>query len=145
MAFGAKKDTGNARNVNTSDQSILANDVVIKGEVLCEGLLRIEGKVEGAIKGNGEITVAENADLKADIEGRKVIILGKVEGNIKATNSVELVSTAKVFGDITTDKISIEEGAVFTGKCVTKAPEKPKFEEPSTAQSKKDSKNSAAK
>ncbi len=131
MAFGAKKETA-ARNVNTSDQSILAKDVVIKGEVFCTGLLRVEGKIEGAIKGSGEITVAENADLKADIEGRKVIILGKVEGNIKATDSVELVSTAKVFGDITTDKISIEEGAVFTGKCVTKAPEKPKFEEPSS-------------
>jgi cytoskeletal protein CcmA (bactofilin family) len=143
MAFGTKKET-TARNVNTSDQSILAKDVVVKGEVFCTGLLRVEGKIEGSIKGSGEITVAESADLKADIEGRKVIILGKVEGNIKASESVELVATAKVFGDITTDKISIEEGAVFTGKCVTKAPEKPKPEE---SPSKKDtnSKSSVSK
>ena len=123
MAFGSKKEVSQ-RNINTSDQSVLAKDVVVKGDLICEGLLRIEGKVEGAIKGNGEITVAENAELKADIEGRKVIVLGKVEGNIKAKESVELISSAKVFGDITTDKISIEEGAVFTGKCITKVPEK---------------------
>ncbi len=142
MAFGAKKETGSIRNANTSDQSILAKDIVVKGELFCEGLLRVEGKIEGSIKGHGEVTIAESADLKADIEGRKIIILGKVEGNIKATESVELVSTAKVFGDITTDKISIEEGAVFTGKCITKVPEKPKAE---VSANKKDTKNGVSK
>ncbi len=133
MAFGAKKETGNVRNTNTTDQSILAKDVTVKGDIICEGLLRIEGKVEGAIKGNGEITIAEGAELKADVEGRKVVVLGKIEGNIKAKESVEIISSAHVFGDITTDKISIEEGAIFTGKCITKVPEKtstePKKEE----------------
>ena len=124
MAFGTRKEAGTTRNVNTTDQSVLAKDVAVKGDVICEGLLRIEGRVEGSIKGNGEITIAESADLKADVEGRKVVVLGKVEGNIKAKESVELISSAHVFGDITTDKISIEEGAIFTGKCITKVPEK---------------------
>ncbi len=141
MAFGARKETNTAaRNINTTDQSVLAKDVTVKGDIICEGLLRIEGKVEGAIKGNGEITIAENADLKADVEGRKIVIIGKVEGNIKAKENVELISSARIFGDITTDKISIEEGAVFTGKCTTKAPEKPK-----PAETKKEDKKGVSK
>jgi len=123
MAFGSKREVSQT-GINTSDQSVLAKDIVVKGDLICQGLLRIEGRVEGAIKGNGEITIAEGAELKADIEGRKIIVLGKVEGNIKAKESVEIIASAKVFGDITTDKISIEEGAVFTGKCITKVPEK---------------------
>ena len=130
MAFGAKKETGTQRNINTTDQSVLAKDITVKGDIVCGGLLRIEGKIEGAIKGNGEITIAEGADLKADVEGRKIVVLGKVEGNIKAKESVELISSSHVFGDVTTDKISIEEGAIFTGKCITKVPEKPSSTEP---------------
>jgi cytoskeletal protein CcmA (bactofilin family) len=123
MAFGAKKEE--TPKVSTSStQSVFAKDLTIKGDIDCSGLLRVEGTVEGSIRGKGEITIAEGSSLKADVEGRKVVILGKVEGNIKATEAVEIVSSAQVYGDVTTDKISIEEGAVFTGKCITKQPEK---------------------
>jgi len=121
MAFGARKEE--SKEIVSSSQSVFAKDLSVKGDVICNGLLRIEGHVEGSIRGNGEITVAENALAKAEIEGRKVIVLGKVEGNIKAKESVDVVASGQVFGDVTTDKISIEEGAVFTGKCITKSPE----------------------
>ena len=125
MAFGSSKK----ESVNTqvsSNQSVLSQDLSVNGNILCSGLMRIEGKVEGSVKGKGEITVAESAQVKADIEAKKVIILGEVQGNIKALESVEIVASGKVYGDITTDKISIEEGAIFTGKCITKSPEKEK-------------------
>lgn len=125
MAFGTRKEE--TKEFVSSTQSVFAKDLSVKGDVVCDGLLRIEGHVEGTIRGNGEITVAENASAKAEIEGRKIVVLGKVEGNIKAKESVDVVASGQVFGDITTDKISIEEGAVFTGKCITKIPivEKP--------------------
>lgn len=123
MAFGAKKVE--VPKVGTSSsQSVFAKDLSIKGDVNCPGLLRVEGHLEGSIRGSGEITISEGATLKADVEGKKIIVLGRVEGNIKATEAVEIVSSAQVFGDVTTDKILVEEGAVFTGKCVTKQPEK---------------------
>jgi len=123
MAFGVKKAEV-PKVVTSSTQSVFAKDLSVKGDLNCSGLLRVEGHVEGSIRGNGEITIAEGASLKAEVEGRKVVILGKVEGNIKATEAVEIISSAQVFGDVTTDKILIEEGAVFTGKCITKLPEK---------------------
>jgi cytoskeletal protein CcmA (bactofilin family) len=123
MAFGVKKEEV-PKVVTSSTQSVFAKDLSVKGDVSCSGLLRVEGHVEGSIRGNGEITIAEGASLKAEVEGRKVVILGKVEGNIKAIEAVEIISSAQVFGDVTTDKILVEEGAVFTGKCITKLPEK---------------------
>ena len=125
MAFGSSKKEGVRMQVS-SNQSVLSQDLSVNGNILCSGLMRIEGKVEGSIKGEGEITIAESAKVKADIEAKKVIVLGEVQGNIKALESVEIVSSGKVYGDITTDKISIEEGAIFTGKCITKSPEKEK-------------------
>ncbi|MGC8722190.1 MAG: bactofilin family protein [Caldisericaceae bacterium] len=131
MAFGTRKEE--TKEFVSSSQSVFAKDLSIKGDIVCNGLLRIEGNIEGSVKGNGEITVAENATAKAEIEGRKVIVLGRIEGNVKAKESVDIVASGKVFGDVTTDKIAIEEGAVFTGKCITKSPEPEKpVEAPAT-------------
>ncbi|MGB9695457.1 MAG: bactofilin family protein [Caldisericaceae bacterium] len=131
MAFGTRKEE--TKEFVSSSQSVFAKDLSIKGDIVCNGLLRIEGNIEGSVKGNGEITVAENATAKAEIEGRKVIVLGRIEGNVKAKESVDIVASGKVFGDVTTDKIAIEEGAVFTGKCITKSPEPEKpLETPAT-------------
>jgi len=127
MAFGSSKRESVSKVQSSSSQSVFSKDLSVNGEVLCPGLIRIEGKVEGSIKGKGEITVAESAEIKADIEARKVVVLGQVEGNIRALEGVEIVASGKVYGDVTTDKISIEEGAIFTGKCITKTPEKMKL------------------
>jgi len=118
MAFGRREE----KETVSATQSIIGKDVVIKGEVSCEGVIRIEGSVEGNISGNGEITVAETGKVKGDITGRKVIVIGKVQGNITAKETVEVVSQAEVVGDIMGEKISIEEGAVIEGKCITKKP-----------------------
>ncbi len=125
MAFGAKKEEN--KEIVSSTQSVFAKDLSVNGDITCDGLLRIEGHIEGSVRGNGEITIAEKATAKAEIEGRKIVVIGRVEGNIKAKESVDVVASAEIFGDITTEKIAIEEGAVFTGKCITKAlvPEKP--------------------
>ncbi len=125
MAFGSSKKES-IRTQVSSNQSVFSQDLSVNGNILCSGLMRIEGKVEGSIKGKGEITIAESAEVKADIEAKKVVVLGEVRGNIKALESVEIVASGKVYGDIATDKISIEEGAIFTGKCITKTPEKEK-------------------
>lgn len=128
MAFGQRKEETKVQ-VSTT-QSVFAKDLSIKGDVFCTGLLRVEGKIEGSIKGSGEITIAENGEVIGDVEGRKVIILGKVKGNIFAKESLEIIASSEVTGDATTEKILIEEGAVFNGKINTKIKEEPKKEEP---------------
>lgn len=135
MAFGSSKKENISRIQSSSSQSVFAKDLSVKGDVVCPGSLRVEGKIEGSIKGKGIITIAEASVTKADIDATKVVVLGQVEGNITATEIVEIVASGKVYGDITTDKFSVEEGAVFTGKCVTKTLEKkeiPQKEEPKT-------------
>ncbi|BAL81635.1 bactofilin family protein [Caldisericum exile] len=117
MAFGRKDETKEA--VSTT-QTVIAKDLFVKGDVKCEGVMRIEGIIEGHISGNGEVTIAEGGKVKGDIQGRKVIVIGQVEGNITSKESVEVLEHATVIGDITAEKISIEEGATVEGKVITK-------------------------
>lgn len=126
MAFGQKKEE--ARPQVSTTQSVFAKDLSIKGDIICNGILRIEGHVEGTIKGDGEVTVAEHSEVVGDIEGRKVVVLGKVRGNIVAKEILEVIASSEVVGDVTTEKLSIEEGATFNGKIITKTKEEPKKE-----------------
>lgn len=115
MPFGRREE----EKVSTT-QSVIAKDLLVKGDITCEGIMRIEGSIEGNILGNGEITVAETGRVKGDIKGRKVVVMGHIEGNITAKENVEVIEKAVVIGDIVADKISIEEGASVEGKFITK-------------------------
>jgi len=81
--------------------------------------LRINGKFSGSLTTKGNLTIGTSADIKADIVGESIIISGSVKGKIKATESIKLTSTAQVNGDIDVPIISIEDGAIFNGKCKT--------------------------
>ncbi len=79
--------------------------------------LRISGKFEGSLSTKGILTIGKNAIVNADIKGETINIGGKVKGKIQAAIKVNLDSTAQLTGDIEAASISIEEGAVFNGKC----------------------------
>jgi excisionase family DNA binding protein len=79
--------------------------------------LRINGKFEGTLKAKGSLIVGEGAMITADIDGEQVIISGSVRGKIKSSRTIGLTSTANVYGDVETPQFSIEEGAVFNGRC----------------------------
>ncbi len=79
--------------------------------------LRINGKFEGNLTTKGSLIIGSSADVRADISGEDIVVSGTVKGNIRASEGIRLTSTAKVFGDIDTLQVTIEQGAVFNGKC----------------------------
>lgn len=79
--------------------------------------LRINGRFEGSLSTKGKLTVGNDAEVMADISGEDITISGTIKGRIKATEALRFTATAQVTGDIETPKLSIEEGAVFKGKC----------------------------
>jgi len=79
--------------------------------------LRINGKFEGNLTTKGNLIIGKSAEVKADILGENITIAGSVKGKIKATSMLQFTSTAMVIGDIAVSRLSIEEGAVFNGKC----------------------------
>lgn len=105
----------------SATRNILSSDVEIKGSVKFTNDLVIDGKIEGDIQSNGNLTVGENARIKAEIKTATVVVYGKVHGNIIAADRVDLKSTAEVIGDIKAKTLSVEPGAVFIGKSVVGA------------------------
>jgi len=99
----------------SSSKNILSSDVEIKGTLKFANDLIIDGKIEGEINSDGDLTVGENADVNADVRTRSVTVFGKVRGNITVTDRCELKQNAELHGDVTAGKLAIEEGATFMG------------------------------
>lgn len=110
------------RNSPTATRNVLSTDVEIKGTVKFTNDLVVDGKIEGEINSDGNLTVGENARIKAEIKTATVVVYGKVHGNLTATDRVELKSSAEVVGDIKTKTLSIEAGAIFVGKSTVGTP-----------------------
>jgi cytoskeletal protein CcmA (bactofilin family) len=103
------RDGGSARN-------LLSADVEIKGSIKFQNDLTIDGKVEGEISSPGNLTVGENADIRAEIKTKSVTVHGKVTGNITVEDRCELGARAVLNGDLKASRLSIAEGATFVGR-----------------------------
>jgi len=78
--------------------------------------LRINGSFEGKLDTKGNLTIGENARVKANITGDRIIVAGKVNGDIIASQGLSIISPAIVKGNVRTPIISITEGAVLEGQ-----------------------------
>lgn len=96
-------------------KNILSSDVEIKGTLKFSNDLIIDGKIDGEVSSDGDLTVGENARIKGDVNTRSVTVFGKVTGNITVSDRCELKQNAELIGDIKAGKLAIEEGATFMG------------------------------
>lgn len=112
----AQTPAASPRPAPGATRNVLSSDVEIKGTVKFSNDLVVDGKIEGEITSDGNLTVGENARIKAEIKTSTVVIYGKVHGNIIAAERVDLKATAEVVGDIKAKVLAIEAGATFVGK-----------------------------
>jgi len=110
------------RQTASATRNVLSSDVEIKGTVKFTNDLVVDGKIEGEISSDGNLTIGENARIKAEVKTATVVVYGKVHGNLTATDRVELKASAEVVGDIKAKVLSIEPGAIFVGKSTVGTP-----------------------
>lgn len=111
-----------ARPAPSATRNVLSSDVEIKGSVKFTNDLVVDGKIEGEITSDGNLTIGENARIKAEVKTATIVVYGKVHGNLTATDRVELKASAEVVGDIKAKTLAIESGAIFVGKSTVGTP-----------------------
>ena len=96
--------------------NVLANGIEITGSIKFSNDMVIDGKVDGEITSEkGKVTIGENAYVKGDVKAGEVKLFGTVEGTI-TSERCELKTKSKLDGDIKTKMLSMEEGAVLSGR-----------------------------
>jgi cytoskeletal protein CcmA (bactofilin family) len=106
------KGTNDVFSANT-----IQNGTVIEGKVISEGSIRIDGKLIGSIVTKAKIVIGKTGVIEGDITCKDASVEGKVNGTIQVQNLLDLKSTGFIRGDINTNKLVVEPGAKFNGKC----------------------------
>lgn len=111
----------NKEKTNSASQSLLnliGPGTEIKGDLICEGDIRIDGRVDGTVRVGQRLVIGESGVINGNINAGNAIIAGQVIGNIKSDQTTVLHGKSSVKGDIYTSQIIIESGARFNGRCV---------------------------
>jgi len=94
--------------------------VAFKGDLVSAEDMALDGQIEGSINvRDHSLTIGPDADIRADIVGKIVIIRGRVKGKILANEKIHLHETASVEGEISSPTIVIADGAQIEGQLET--------------------------
>lgn len=103
-----------------SDQTVtvIGNGARLEGNLISASSLRIEGTVNGTVTAEGDVIVAPEAEVAADIKATNCTLGGRYKGNANASGTIELTSTARVEGNLTCRSLIINQGALFSGQSI---------------------------
>ncbi len=98
----------------TTPASLIAEGVLIRGNLHTADDLHLDGTIEGDVKVT-RLTLGETGVVVGDIQAESIEIRGRVDGAITA-HQVRMVATAKVNGDVAHAELTVEAGARFLGR-----------------------------
>ncbi len=95
--------------------SVIAPGMKIVGDVETTGVLKVEGIVEGSIRGARQLLLGRQGRILGDVRATEAILGGTVHGTVFTEERVEIQGTSTVQGDIHTKSIVVLEGATING------------------------------
>jgi len=99
-----------------SPRTLLGRAIVAHGELSSDEDMVIDGQFDGSISApNHCLTIGTEANIKAGVLARHVIVQGSVVGNLTASEKIEVRGTGRVVGDLVAATVVIEDGAYFKG------------------------------
>jgi cytoskeletal protein CcmA (bactofilin family) len=103
------------------------------GELVCDGIVKIEGVCQGSIKTVSNVIVAESGRLDAHVEAQNVSVSGQAKGSIVAKGRLEILSTGRVWADVTVSSFLLDDGGKLHGalRMFGTGPEPESFDVPS--------------
>lgn len=113
----AKDQRNDAQVRDMSDVvSVIGPGMEIVGDIKCDGTVRVEGRVEGAIRASKAVVIGKGGRVDGDIETQDVVVAGSITGTIVAASRVELQESCRVEGDIRSRRIKLDEGGRVEGR-----------------------------
>ena len=104
--------------------TVITQGVTVKGTIRGEGVVQVEGVVEGEFSMVGAVIVSDTGLVRGPVSADVVRVAGRVEGNVVAREHMRLEQTGTLIGDVATASLVVEDGGCLNGRStMTKAPE----------------------
>lgn len=115
--FNKEKTATSTEKQFSSSATLISPGTVLKGDIISENDLRIDGTVKGNIKCSAKIIIGSTGFVDGNIEGVQADITGKVQGNISVKELLQLRGASNVAGNVSAAKLQIDTSATFNGQC----------------------------
>lgn len=98
--------------------SIIGPGMQITGDLITDGTVRVEGRVEGTVQAGRAVVLSQGGEVVGNILTQDAVIGGRVEGTVIAENRLELQSTAILEGEVRAraQNLQLDKGARFNGQ-----------------------------
>lgn len=116
--FATAPEAPASPSIPTVDASttVVARETTWKGEMSSKGSVHIHGRLDGAVKADIAIFVAEGAEVDATLTAETIIVAGTSRGTVRSGSKFEVLPTGRVAGDINAPTLVVHEGAVMSGQ-----------------------------
>lgn len=95
---------------------VIGPQISVRGTLVGEEDLIVEGRLEGAVSLAGHLIVAEPGIVEANLEVDSIEVHGEVRGDIVASRTITIEKSARVWGNVRAPRVIISDGAQFQGR-----------------------------
>jgi len=99
----------------SDDISIIGPEMQVDGDLVTDGTVRVEGKIEGNVEAGKAVVVGKSGEVHGDVRTQDAVVSGQVRGALTAASRLEVQSTARIDGEVHARRLQLEEGAMLNG------------------------------
>jgi len=112
--FSSRKTNSKNKSLTTKGVPfILDSKSQIKGDLVLNSDVRIDGILEGNITTTGNVIIGEKGSLTGNVISNNFYLFGHFSGDADVTTRSVVHTTGKYFGRIITEIINIESGGII--------------------------------
>lgn len=89
-----------------------------EGELRFEQSFRVDGKVTGGIRSEGDLVVGEKGEIEGEVRVGRLFVSGLVRGEVHCAKRVSIHPRGRIEGEVRTPALVVEEGGVLEGRCM---------------------------
>lgn len=94
----------------------LAQGTVVKGDIIAEGNIRIDGELEGTLVSKAKVVLGPTGVIRGDVQCQTANIEGRIDGKMTVEEILVMKATGRFSGELVYGKISVEPGAEIEGR-----------------------------
>ncbi len=106
----------NKNNSNVPVPSIISENTNVKGDLISDGIIHVDGCIEGDISCE-ELVIGLKGTVVGTVTAKNLHLYGVLNGKA-VVDKLFIAKTAKLVGDATHTSIAIEPGAYIDGHCM---------------------------
>jgi cytoskeletal protein CcmA (bactofilin family) len=104
-----------SKKSSAAEPTVIGRGAVIDGTVRARGRVQIDGRIEGALEVEGQVSVGPSGSLEGTVIADDLAVGGHVAGSILARGHLHVLAGGSVRGEVRYGSLEVERGGVIHG------------------------------